>query len=403
MKTALILIGTGLACVLTAVFVSQRSQARHAAELAAQQAAWQEEKAELEAALGNAKAAERVVVIPGAPAPVPAPAISATAPPNHIVARLRALKPAPTLRMARQAIHDFEDLIAAGPAALPAIREFLARNEDIDFPSVSGKGLRGNTPDDFLLPPSLRFGLLEVVKQIGGPDAERLLAETLNTTGRGVELAWLARALQEAAPGQYRDAALTAARALLSRPAIPNPASPLDRNDREPLFSVLSMYGDNTYVSTAQMQVVQADGGVDRSALKYLQELLGPQAVPIAAQIYNDPRLTDPAKKKPLAQLALNFVGADAQANDFFYKAINDPSLPKDDRKDLIEDLNEDGFIDRKNLTARDLPLIENRIAIIEQLAPHSTDPINLAAFKEAHKDLVKMRNRIIQPPNPQP
>jgi hypothetical protein len=153
MKTALIwIVAAGMACALTAMLVSQRSQARHAAELAAQQAAWQQEKAELEAALGNAKGAERVVVAPGAPAPVAVASIPARTTPNEIVARLRALKPGPTSRMARQAIHDFEELIAAGPAALPAIREFLARNEDIDFPPASGKVLRGNTPTIFCRP-----------------------------------------------------------------------------------------------------------------------------------------------------------------------------------------------------------------------------------------------------------
>jgi hypothetical protein len=218
-----------------------------------------------------------------------------------------------------------------------------------------------------------------------------------------VELAWLARALQEMAPGSYRDAALAAARQLLANPLAANSTSPLDRKDRDHLFSVLAMYGDNSYVSTAQTQLVQADGALDRSALKYLQQLLGAQAVPIAAQTYNDPRLIDPARKEPLARVALNFVGADAQANEFYNKAINDLSLPKDDRRNLIEDLNQDGFLDRKNLGARDLPLIENRIAIIEQLAPSAADPVNLAAFKEAYKDLVKMRERIVNPPPPKP
>src|SRR5437773_530753 len=96
----------------------QFPSAMHAAELAAQQAAWQQEKAELEAALGNTKEAERVVVVPGAPAPVAAATAPAEATPTEIVARLRALKAPPTSRVARQAIHDFEELIAAGPAAL---------------------------------------------------------------------------------------------------------------------------------------------------------------------------------------------------------------------------------------------------------------------------------------------
>jgi len=128
----------------------------------------------------------------------------------------------------------------------------------------------------------------------------------LGTTGRGVEVAWLARTLQEIAPNKYRDVALAAARELLARPLTTNPASPLDRNERDHLFSVLTLYGDTSYVGAAQAQLLRADGEMDRSALRYLQQSLGQQAVPIAAQWYNDPRITDPAKKEPLARLALS-------------------------------------------------------------------------------------------------
>jgi hypothetical protein len=293
-----------------------------------------------------------------------------------------------------------EELIAAGPGALPAIQEFLATGQDIDL-SVSnqGKGGRlGAVPNEFVLPPSLRFGLFDVVKQIGSADGEKVLAGALSSTERGVELAWLARALQEMAPNQYRDLALAAAHTLLTAP-FPANTTPAERNDRDQLFSVLTMYGDMTYVSTAQTQLLRADGELDRSALKYLQQSLGQQAVPIVAQLYDDPRITDSSKKEPFARLALNFVGADAQANEFYQRAINDMTLTPNHRKNLIEDLNQDGFTDTKNLTARDLPLIQNRLALIDQLLPQATDRDNIAAFNEARKDLAKMLTQATQPP----
>jgi hypothetical protein len=391
----------------TALFVSHRLHSRHAAELAAQQAAWQQEKSELETALANARAPRPESLAP-ARAQAPVPAMQRGPTPAELVARLRALRIIPgasQTRAARLAIHDFEEMIAAGTAALPAVREFLARNEDLDFAGTgSAKGGRGSVPDDFVLPPSLRFGFFDVVKQIGGPDAEQLLANTLETTGRGAELAWLARALQGMAPNKYREVALAAARELLARPFLAKPGSPLDLNDRDHLFSVLAMYGDTAYVSTAQSQLVQSDGALDRGALKYLQQSLGPQAVTIAAQAYQNPLLfTNAAAKEPLARLALNFVGADPQANAFYEQAINDPVLTKGHRKNLIEDLNQDGFADLKNLGPQDLPLIQSRIALIEQLAPGATDPVNVAAFKEAYKDLLNMQERILRPKNPTP
>lgn len=400
--TVILIAGIGFAVAW--VVVSNRLADRHAALLAEQQAVWQIEKAALEAALQAVKAHPRIVTVPGMPVPAADPAVPAKVSPAEIVTKLRGLKTVAgpgQARAVRQAIHGLEDLIAAGPAALPAIRDFLARNEDMDLdPANPGKAWRGGTvPGEFVVPPSLRFGLFDGVKQIGGAEAEKLLADVLSTTGRGAEVAWLARALQDIAPDKYREVALTAARELLTRPLAANSSSPLDRNDRDNLFSVLTMYGDTSYTHTAQAQLLLADGQVDRSGLKYLQQSLGQQAVPIAAQLYDDARIADPAKKEPLARLALNYVGADAQANEFYQKAINDLALPKDHRRNLIEDLNQDGFPDTKNLTLRDLLLIQNRIALIEQLAPNATDPINVAAFKEAYKDLLKMRERVIAPP----
>ncbi|HKS38534.1 MAG TPA: hypothetical protein VJW76_15175 [Verrucomicrobiae bacterium] len=404
-RTLLFLAAVAIGGAATAFFVSNQLNSRHTAELAVQQAAWQQEKAKLQAALENAQASERLGMAIVAPAPAAAnpPKLK----PAELIARLRALKPTSgpgQSRVVRQAIHDFEELIDAGPAALPAIREFLARNEEIDFASPGqGRGGGGKVPDDFVLPPSLRFGLFDVLKRTGGPEAEKLLAETLGTTGRGVELAWLARALQESAPNKYRDIALAAARDLLARPALANPASPLDQNDRDHLFSVLMMYGDTSYAGAAQAQLVQHDGALDGSALKYLQQSLGPQAVAIAAQTYQNPLLlTNAAAKEPLARLALSFVGADTQANEFYQQAINDPVLTKSHRKNLIEDLNEDG-LNFRNLTVGDLPLIQNRIALIEQLAPNATDPVNVAAFKEAYKDLINMRERLTRKATPAP
>jgi hypothetical protein len=241
------------------------------------------------------------------------------------------------------------------------------------------------------------------VKRIGGKGAEALLAETLDTTGRGIDLVWLARALQEMAPNQYRESALVSARELLTRPTPASTISLVERVDRDSLFDVLTLFGDTSFVSAAQEQVVRANGQVDRSALKYLQQSLGAPSVPLVAQWYDDPRIRDPPEREPLARVALNYVGADAQANEFYEKAINDPTLTASHRRNLIEDLNEDGFPDKRNITARDLPLIDNRIDIIDGLLPKASDPVNIAAFAEAKKDLTNMRVQASQPAVPAP
>jgi hypothetical protein len=93
----------------------------------------------------------------------------------------------------------------------------------------------------------------------------------------------------------------------------------------------------------------------------------------------------------PVARVALRYVGIDPDAEDYWDEAINDPTLSDEERKDLIEDLNEEGFPDPDNLTLDDLPLIVSRILIIEQLGPDAMDQANADAFTEAYKDLVNM------------
>jgi hypothetical protein len=95
----------------------------------------------------------------------------------------------------------------------------------------------------------------------------------------------------------------------------------------------------------------------------------------------------------PLARIALSSVGADPDANAYWTSAINDPTLPSEERKDLIEDLNEDGLSDPHNPGPQDMPLIAARIQLIESLAPYAMDQVDANAFAEAEKDLVGMRN----------
>ena len=99
--------------------------------------------------------------------------------------------------------------------------------------------------------------------------------------------------------------------------------------------------------------------------------------------------------RNPIARKALAGVGADPESERVWLEAINDPNLPANERQDLIEDLNEDGISNPAKPTQRDLPLIRSRISLIEQLTPTAMDQTNAAAFKEAHKDLVNMVDRL--------
>ncbi len=98
----------------------------------------------------------------------------------------------------------------------------------------------------------------------------------------------------------------------------------------------------------------------------------------------------------PDARVALSLVGVDPDAEDYWISAINDPALPPEERKDLIEDLNETGLANPHQPGADDLPIIASRLQLIEELASNPNfiaglDQVNKDAFAEAHKDLVNL------------
>lgn len=99
--------------------------------------------------------------------------------------------------------------------------------------------------------------------------------------------------------------------------------------------------------------------------------------------------------KRPEVRKALARVGADFEAEAMWLQSINDPGVPAKEREDLIEDLNEDGLTDPAKPTREDLVLINSRIHLIERLLPSAMDKVNEDAFREARKDLVKMRDRL--------
>jgi hypothetical protein len=324
----------------------------------------------------------------------PAPAPGARSP-EDILNELAGIQVAPGPAQGRaqyRIMSLLEQLAQCGPAALPAIRQFLASNRDVAYEAgraAGGNRQRNNTPS--LLPPSLRFALFDVVRQIGGVDAELVLSESVNNATRGAELAYLAQLLETMAPGKYHDAALLAARTLLASGKITDPA------DCNNLYDILRQFKDATYVSTAQANLVQADGKVDASALRYLQQTLGDKSLAIAAQTYQDGRVVDPNSKEALGRVALTYVGANEQAIQLYHSAILDPTLTPDQRRNLIEDLNQDGLSNRKSPTPDDLKIIANRYQLAQTYLQQpyvQNDPVTLAAFQEAFKDLTQMLQR---------
>ncbi|MEI6860929.1 MAG: hypothetical protein WCL04_01590 [Verrucomicrobiota bacterium] len=123
-----------------------------------------------------------------------------------------------------------------------------------------------------------------------------------------------------------------------------------------------------------------------------------PPAPPPQAETPTDfaPPAAPRASPDMQARAALALVGADSAAEQYWIRAINNPALPDNERKNLIEDLNEAGLANPRNPTADDVPLIVNRLQLIDQLAPAAMDSTNAAAFQEARKDLINMVARLL-------
>ncbi len=141
-----------------------------------------------------------------------------------------------TPEQGKQILERLQQLVAEGPAALPAIRAFLDQNQDWSFGKWTG-GLNG--------PSSIRTGLIDALRQIGGPDGVALSQQVLETTADPLEIALLARNLDQAEPGQHGDQVVQSANNVLD--AVAN--GTLTNLDVGPLFQVLENYGGGATAS----------------------------------------------------------------------------------------------------------------------------------------------------------
>jgi hypothetical protein len=179
---------------------------------------------------------------PAAPTAAPAIALPAASPAmRQMVAGLTNLdfsRGPITKEQAEQWKQGLQGLITQGNAAVPAIREFLEQNQELNFGAIPGGELLGQS--------SLRSAMINGLAQIGGPEAMSVLAQTLQATTLPSEIAQLAQVLEQQSPGQYRPDTLSAINEVLAMAG----KGQLPANwDVGPLFKVLQNYGDGSTAS----------------------------------------------------------------------------------------------------------------------------------------------------------
>lgn len=140
----------------------------------------------------------------------------------------------------------------------------------------------------------------------------------------------------------------------------------------------------------AEMPVPEIKPPIQSPPPAETQPVARPQKIPDQINQSAPPAGSKEPLQDPDARVALSLVGNDSGAEAYWVSAIFDTSLPQSEREDLMEDLNEDGLSNPKHPGPEDLPLIMNRIRIIEEIAPYADD-FMLEHLGEAYKDLNHM------------
>lgn len=123
-------------------------------------------------------------------------------------------------------------LLQLGAEAIPALREFLQKHEDVRFDSGPDTNLLGE--------PTLRFAFLKLLLDLPGPENLELQEQVLRTSTDPDEIALLARQLEMQAPDKYRQIIVESVTAALEKTR--NGKSP--GRDTSPLLKILEQYGN---------------------------------------------------------------------------------------------------------------------------------------------------------------
>lgn len=299
-----------------------------------------------------------------------------------------------------QVRQSFQALVAQGPAAIPSIRGILDQKIDLNYGKGSG---------DSIGAPSLRTGLLETLRQIGGPEAIATSRQVLQTSSDPIEIALLTRNLEEASPGQYRQDSLDATLAALNAAA----QGQMTNSDVGPLFQTLQTFGDTNAIGNlnalapkygyyVSLALAGLPSGAGVSALTQMAQdtsEAGTRNQQFALQM-----LAQTSASYPEAGTALVNMARSGQIPDNAWNALADVlagqqfqftrQYPNNmfatpDGQDLRTYRQQDGNQNFLSSTlSGDALNLNQRIALIDQLVASTSDPAALQALQQARSRL---------------
>lgn len=234
-----------------------------------------------------------LTTVPTAVTELPAPRPTASVETRQWVEALGRLNPDGAPLSGEQATawkEQLQALVQQGPAGLPAIRDFLELNEDIDFGPVDTQVLGYS---------SVRSALFDAIRQIGGPAGEQAALTALRGTADPREILTLARHLEFMAEGEYRQQILGSARQVLGMAK----RGELAEYDVGPLFEVLQQYGGNA----ARSDLEQAAGQWKYYGAIGLANLPEGEGIPSLIRMATEPGSQRGIALELLAQVSLQY------------------------------------------------------------------------------------------------
>lgn len=361
----------------------------------------QASEATVEPALAAATPAAKIEAANAAAPAAPAPAAvlpEPTAASRELVAALCQLDPTGVPHTPEQVAawrHNLRLLIGEGAPAVAAICEFLQKNVDIPFGTANSVGYT-----------SARAAMFDALVQIGGAEGLAGTLQTLQVTADPHEIAALAQNLEKLAPGEYRRAAIDAARDALAMAAGGN----LEGRDVAPLFEVFQSYGGDS-VATDLKQAARQWNYYSAIALAQLSQGAGIPALVEMAQGASSGSLN---ALQMLAQMSMQYPEArvalleQARANkitetmwphlapllagDLYHyedSAFGTSWHPEGKRSNSAHvALGNQSFYTAPAADFFTPEEIKVRMALIDELESASTDPAALAALEHSRESL---------------
>jgi hypothetical protein len=282
---------------------------------------------------------------------------------------------------------------------VPAIREFLEQNLDLNFGSLENGGSLGDR--------TLRQALLKAMQEIGGDQAIAGSLQALQTSADPAELALVAGYLQKADPTQYRESVLAAAHEALNLAASGN----WDGRDVAPLFDVLKTFGGeqaardleryaNTWFNYTPLVLAELPEG---AGIPSLIRLATDGSVALGKETYQR-MLAQVAVQNADAATALLQLAQAGKIDANAWRALGDaltgitlqlaPNVPpgagpaNPSAKSYHVALGNQNFVEQPAPTDMSAEQITQRIALIDQLLGVTSNPAAVSQLQAARTQL---------------